>query len=288
MTGSTARRVVLGIRLKQMRERAGLTQQAVASEFNWSANKVIRIEGGRSAVSVTDVAALAVKYGVSDPAVVREMMDWARESRTRDWWTGFHPTSPLYVGLESDARLLKIYNPLVVPGLFQTRDYAGAVVREFMPHLTDVEVEQQVELRMRRQERVGDGLLIQAVIDESVLLRQVGGRDLMRSQCEYLLSASGRAGVDLRVTPLEVGVVSKGQFAIITLGLAEGVELAYTEGVGGDVILATEEAVAQVCSRFERLLASADSKAATRARLSKRINETAARTTVAHKQPHGQ
>src|ERR1700733_5380405 len=126
--------------LKLAREQAGpqgepLTQDQVATRLEWSLSKVARVEPGVVRLSTTDLRALLDLYGIKDPARVRDLESMARAARKRPWWDDFREvTSQRYlqfVEFEQAASESLHYEPQVVPGLFQTLDYASAVISSF-------------------------------------------------------------------------------------------------------------------------------------------------------------
>ncbi|OEV32004.1 hypothetical protein AN219_01555, partial [Streptomyces nanshensis] len=136
---------------------------------------------------------------------VDSLMQMAKESRQQGWWHAFGdiPYS-VYIGLETDAASLRVYEPQVVPGLLQTRPYAEAVVAGALPEAGAADIERRVQVRMRRQERIREDrtpLRLWAVLDESVLRREVGGRHTMAEQLEYLNEMSQQPHVTLQVMP---------------------------------------------------------------------------------------
>ena len=93
-------------------------------------------------------------YG-AQPDITSALMGLAKETKARGWWQAFADVMPdyfdLYVGLEAAASRLFVYNGELVPGLFQTEDYASTVVRTHNPDLGPAEVARRVRLRMARQ-----------------------------------------------------------------------------------------------------------------------------------------
>ncbi|WP_228985476.1 DUF5753 domain-containing protein, partial [Streptomyces sp. DH12] len=97
-----------------------------------------------------------------------------------------------------------------VPGLLQTADYTRAVVERGLPNASASEVQRRVELRMRRAQLLlrEDAPQLWAVIDESVLLRVLGDRAVMRDQLDHLAKMAARPNVTLQIVPLNVSNAS--------------------------------------------------------------------------------
>lgn len=249
-TNPTARRLLLGARLKMLREGLGWTQGDAARHLECSISKITRMESGIVGVQPSDLVLLLAAYKVTDPEAVEELTGLARGGRERGWWAGFKPRNPMFVGLENAARSLRIWQPLVVPGLLQTRDYAYALLSG-APMQTE-DLDRQVALRLRRQGRVHAGdLQLHAIIDESVLARQVGDRETMVTQLERLSEMSRKPNVVVQVRRWGAEVpVTKGPFALMVL---EAGTVLHSEGVGGDALLNEPDAVQEISCWFGRM-----------------------------------
>ena len=129
--GPTLRRRLLGAELKKCREVAGLTQENVSRHFEWHAAKVTRIETARVAVTARDVRDLLNLYNVRDEAYREALVELARLSRERTWWSDYRDVirPGNFVGLEAGATLMRTWEPVVVPGLLQAEPYIRALLR---------------------------------------------------------------------------------------------------------------------------------------------------------------
>jgi transcriptional regulator with XRE-family HTH domain len=206
----TVRRRRLALELRRLREAARLTCEEVADHLECSASKISRVETGRVSVSPRDVRDMLELYGV--PAEQREgLVQLARDSRQKGWWHAFsdtmQPQETTYVGLESAASEIRIYEVSLIPGLLQTEDYARAVIRVGMMNSPSEDVERRVALRMARQPAVNrdDPPKIWAVLDEAALRRRVGGAGLMRMQLEHLLAQAVLPNIAIQVIPFAGG-----------------------------------------------------------------------------------
>ncbi|MFC7819025.1 MULTISPECIES: helix-turn-helix domain-containing protein [unclassified Streptomyces] len=227
----------LRIELRKARDQAGLTQRDAVQQLEWSLSKLIRIEKGTVSLSVTDLRALLQLYGVTDPARVEELEEAARGSKGVSWWVQYSevvtPAYALYLGYEGSADTIRMYNPVVLPGLVQTEDYATAL----MSTLTEeARVRPQVELRITRQERFfdsDDGPEIDIVLDEAALRRQIGGPAVMRRQLDHLKSLMEHPRLTIRVLPFSVGAHFSVSTSFILLEFKDDDDLLYLEGPGG-------------------------------------------------------
>lgn len=206
----TVRRRRLALELRRLREAARLTCEEVADHLECSASKISRVETGRVSVSPRDVRDMLELYGV--PVAQREsLVQLARDSRQKGWWHAFsdtmQPQFATYVGLESAASEIRIYEVSLIPELLQTEDYARVVIRSGMMNSPSEDVERQVQLRMARQPAITreDPPKVWAVLDEAALRRQVGGAGLMRLQLEHLLAQAALPNVAVQVIPFGGG-----------------------------------------------------------------------------------
>jgi transcriptional regulator with XRE-family HTH domain len=206
----TVRRRRLALELRRLREAARLTCEEVAEHLECSASKISRVETGRVSVSPRDVRDMLELYGV--PAEQREgLVQLARDSRQKGWWHAYsdtmQPQMATYIGLESAASEIRIYEVSLIPGLLQTEDYARAVIRAGMVNSPAEDIERRVALLMARQPAVvrEDPPKIWAVLDEAALRRRVGGAGVMRLQLEHLLEQAALPNVVVQVIPFGGG-----------------------------------------------------------------------------------
>lgn len=111
---------------------------------------------------------------------------------------------------EENARIFKNFAHAVIPGKFQTRDYATSVFRQVVPLLgADGDVEEMVNARMERGALVRDeDFSFHAVIAEQALRGSVTTREVMREQLEYLLELAELDNVQLGILPMDAKVSS--------------------------------------------------------------------------------
>ena len=175
----TVRRRRLGLILRGMRERAGLTGDAVGSMLERSGSWVSRVETGR--VGLRDLTDLLQLYGVDDRQTVDELLAMAREEKQRGWWSKYADTLAgpyaTSIGFEVEAADLLVYETLVVHGLLQTEDYARAIFYAAMPPNSGDAIERKLRARLARQELLtrSKPVKLWAILDESVLLHRIGG-----------------------------------------------------------------------------------------------------------------
>jgi transcriptional regulator with XRE-family HTH domain len=213
MTGEqspTVRRRRLALELRRLREAAKLTCEEVAEHLECSASKISRVETGRVSVSPRDVRDMLDLYGV--PVEQRAgLVQLARDSRQKGWWHAYsdaiQPQFATYLGLESAASEIRIYEVSLIPGLLQTEDYARAVISAGLMSNPSEDIDRRVALQMARQPALtrDDPPRLWAVLDEAALRRRVGGAGLMRMQLEHLLGLAGLPNVAVQVIPFGGG-----------------------------------------------------------------------------------
>jgi DNA-binding XRE family transcriptional regulator len=206
---ATLQRRRLGRELRTLRREAGLTQTQAGKELWWSGATVSRIERGCVGTTPRDVRDMLRIYGVEDQRP--ELLELAVEARKRDaFWQPYGEVPPehrTYVELEQAAVRIRQYEFLAVPGLLQTRAYAAALSKAVFPVATAWDLERLVALRLTRQALLvaGDPPRFDAVLDESVLHRLVGGREVMVNQLSRLAEVAELPNVTLRVIPFHAG-----------------------------------------------------------------------------------
>ena len=214
--------------LRRTRESRGIIQATAAAEMSWSVSKLIRIETGMVTISVNDLKALLAYYGVNDPEEVANLVEMAKNSRRTSW------TSP-YKGIASDVFLTFIghedaavrsysFQPILVPGLLQTNEYATEVLRVMRGSKDPQRINGLVELRIARQERVfsrGNDIKLSFLIDESVVRRVVGGREVMKRQLRYLIDECQRNNLSLRIIPFNTGVYRSMRVPFVVLEFSD-------------------------------------------------------------------
>lgn len=206
-TASPAARKQLGAALRKLREESGKHISDVATARVAGATKVWRIESGHSLPTVNDVLGMCWLYD-ADQVTTRRLADLvlALGDTTGGWWEEHGSALPswlhVYVGMEQTASGMQIFEPDMVHGLLQTRDYALAA--NFDPD----DAVPNAELRMARQEAVfsrTDRFTMQVVLGAAALRRQIGGREVMTSQVEHLRTL-GRSNVEVRILSDETGM----------------------------------------------------------------------------------
>ncbi|MFE7214478.1 helix-turn-helix domain-containing protein [Streptomyces sp. NPDC057611] len=208
----TLLKMLVGVQLAGFREDAGLSQEQSARELGFSAAKLSRIESGkgRRPPAEGDVRALLKLYG-TDEYESSVLLRLLRRAGEPGWWQRYDKRlMPEWfdrlVGLQEAAAAIRTFEIQYVPGLLQTAAYTRAVVERGLPTASAGEVQRRIELRMRRAELLlrQDAPQVWAVLDESVLLRVLGSREVMREQLDHLVTMAQRPNVTVQIVPLDV------------------------------------------------------------------------------------
>jgi transcriptional regulator with XRE-family HTH domain len=263
--GPTVRRRRLGSELRKLREDHSIKLEEVAERLGVAASTLSRIETGKAPTKSVYLTAMLEMYGVSDPAQRQVLVDMAREGHRKGWWSVYDDVLPtgfgIYVGLEAEAAGLRSFEGEVVQGLFQTPDYARAILREVQVRDTDEQIERLVDLRMKRQEVLDrtPPLDVWMILDEAVVRRTIGGPGVMRDQLARLVEASKKPNVTLQVLPFASGSHAglRGPFSILEFPERADSDVAYVESVAGIIYLEKEREVRTCAEAFDRLRAAA-------------------------------
>lgn len=245
-TSPTVRQRELGKRLRELRLEHGLTVEDVAEKLLCSPTKVSRLETGTRRPSLRDVRDLTGIYGVDETASAA-LMDLARGAREQVWWTQYLDLNlDPYLGLEQDAVAITSFTTYYVPALLQTEAYTKAIISSIAPKMDPDILRQRVEVRMRRQERLeGDRRpRYRALLDEAVLHRTIGGREVMAAQLTKVLEAEKQGRVTFQVVPFEHGAQVAQDSNFILFEFEQGSErtsslspVVFVEGLTGNQYL---------------------------------------------------
>jgi len=255
------RRRELGALLRVLRTEAGMTVEQVAKALLVSPSKVSRLETGQRGVSARDVRDLCNLYKVTDPTQREHLAKLAQEGRGQAWWQPFGLPYATYVGLEAEAASISDFEPGVFPGLLQTPDYARAVHEAALPKLSGTLIEQRIEVRLARQaELVREDPpppRLEAIIDEAVLHRLVGGPAVMGAQIDRVIEDCKLPNVAVRVLPFASGAHPALDSTFILLEFEDPVPgVVYVEGLVGHLYVERAHDVERYGQVFERLRAT--------------------------------
>ncbi len=257
----TLRRRELASRLRELRKQAGLTVDDVARELLCSPPKISRIETGTRSPTLRDVRDLCRLYRVSDAEQAR-LMTIAREAKQQGWWNRFDDLGiDSLIGLEAEAKRISAHDASVVPWVFQTEQYAQAVIKGVLPRIGDRILDERVTARMTRQEvlRSPEPPNLWSLIDESALRRAVGGNGVMREQLGKILEMSTTSNVTMQIVPFEAGAQPGLDNTFMLLEFDSPVQspVVFVENLAGNLYLERDAEIQRYREVLEHLRACA-------------------------------
>ena len=206
--GATVAKRRLARRLAELRVRTGYTANHVCDILNWGRGKVGRFEANQwKRPEMSDIRDLIRLYEVTGEAK-DEIEDLAVRARSRPWWREYGEIFDNdFPGYENDATDIRVFMPLVIPGLLQTPAYMEAMLRT--GPRPPAWRRRAVETRLRRQEILdradGTAPMFSVVITEASLMYRWGQHADRREQIEHLVEMSRRRNVDLRIQRFDDG-----------------------------------------------------------------------------------
>jgi transcriptional regulator with XRE-family HTH domain len=262
--GSSARRIALGAQLRRLRETAGLSPAAAAAAIGGSTAKISRLERGLVRLNERDVADLLTAYRIVEAGERAEFLSLVRPANQPGWWQSYADLLPrwfeTFLRLEQASSVIRTYELQVIPGLFQTPEYARAVTE--LGHPDPDEVERRVELRMRRQEvlTAPDAPVVWAVVDEAALRRPVAGPAVARSQLERLIELSELPTVRIQIAPFAAGghAAAGGSFTILRFAQADLADVVYLEQLTSALYIEKRVDVEHYIAVMDRLCAQVE------------------------------
>src|SRR5579875_659387 len=264
--GPTVRRRRLGSELRRLREVHTLKLEDVADRLGLAPSTLSRIETGKAPTKTPYLLSLLDLYQVTDESQRQFLLEMAREGHRKGWWAGYEDVLPTgfssYVGLEAEAAGLRIFETQAVNGLLQTPEYAMAVLREVHKKDGPEQLQRLAELRHKRQEnlvRQAEPLDLWLILDETVIRRPIGGREVMATQLKHLVEASHWPNVTLQVLPFASGAHSAltGPLTILEFPERDDPDVVYFDSWGGPIYLEKDRDVKTCTDAFDRLRAAA-------------------------------
>jgi transcriptional regulator with XRE-family HTH domain len=279
--GPTVRRLQLGARLRNLRLAKGVTRDKAGYEIRASESKISRMELGRVSFKERDVVDLLKLYGVDDAGERERLLTLAREANTPGWWHSYGDVLSTwfqnYLDLEQAAELIRTYEIQFVPGLLQTDAYARAVITLGHGTATAEEIDRRADLRMARKQMLqrDESPRLWAVLDEAVLRRPIGGKEVLREQIESLLAMCMQPSVRLQVIPFSSGghAAAGGAFTILRFPYPDMPDVVYLEHLTSGLYLDKREDVDQYAAAMGRLTIEAEPPARTPDLLRKALHD---------------
>jgi hypothetical protein len=254
----------VAMELQRLRQTANVTLEQASGHLECSVAKLSRMEAARAPLCQSDVRDLLRLYGVTDQQTRDGLAAFACDYGRNGWWQGHQDGLPtrfsIYLGLEAAATSVEVYRSQLMYGLFQTADYARALMGVDVLGLTRQEIDQRVELNLARQELLvkEEPLQVWAILDESVLHRIVGGRAVMRGQLRHLIELAQRPNVTVQLLSFDSGpvLITIESFEVLTFPEPAGPPVVYIEHSTGSLYLERFEDVREYRARIDHLIAN--------------------------------
>ncbi|MFE7813627.1 Scr1 family TA system antitoxin-like transcriptional regulator [Streptomyces sp. NPDC057433] len=239
-----------GRQIKLLRERAGLTQAALGPLLGYSEAQIAAIEQGRRIARPDTIEKLDTLLGAD--GILLAMKRAVALTR----YPAFFRDA---ARIEETAVEFHQYAPLIVPGMLQTEDYARTMFTVWRPRRNEAEIEQMVAARLARHKLFDrkPAPVLSFVLEEAVLQRPIGGREVLQGQLEHLLLTGQNPNVEIQVMPTEATdhACVDGPF---TLMVPEGGEqVAYLESQGSGRVVTDREIVRGIAARYGIIRAQA-------------------------------
>lgn len=267
VTPTVARRRVR-LALREAREAAGLTQQQVADEMEWSLSKVIRIENGDVSIAPNDLRPLLSYYGVKDRTQVSDLLTSAKIARTRQrqaWYQApdfrehLSDATRRLIEYEAEAVAVRAYSIYYMPGPLQTEAYAAALTGKFHEDIDARKIELLLQARQLRRQtllaRLGD-VKVFILLEQSVFMRPIGGPRVFADQLREIRRVVSDGQVQLRMLPfdLDYPIANNGSYDLLTMSEGEAdSEILYRENGMTDEIVEDRASTARHRKRFDQL-----------------------------------
>ncbi|MEU7830537.1 MULTISPECIES: helix-turn-helix transcriptional regulator [unclassified Nonomuraea] len=238
-----------GYELRKFRIDKGLTIDQLANRVGFSPSLVGSVERAARNPSKDFTERCEEALGLSGELLAR----WPSISRERSpkW---FRP----WLEIEQSATALRTWEPLIVPGLLQTTDYARAIFTG-KPGTTPEQVEEALAARMERQAILARSKppMFWAVLDEGILYRPVGGETVTRLQLEHLIVLAESTRITIQVLPYSA-LSTTGLLGGFMLAKVNGMpEAAYLESAGQGQVRDAPDEVAALSVRYDAICAEA-------------------------------
>ncbi len=248
--------------LRTARLNKELTQEQVAKAMDWSLSKMNRIEKAKTGISTNDLKVLLPLYGITDQERTEELLALAREARQPPWWRQYSEVAPTtlleLIDYESAASAISQFEPMFVPGILQTEEYARAVLRTFYGEDSPAErVPALVQLRTQRRDLLvsDDAPRCSFLLDEAVIHRLAGSPAVTSRQLKHLVELAELPTVTIQVVPFTAGFHPgmKGPFKIIEFDDTPDESVVSLEGPREDFIGDDPEETTRYLETFKRI-----------------------------------
>ncbi|QES49879.1 transcriptional regulator [Streptomyces venezuelae] len=183
-----------GNQIKLWRTEAGVTREALAQEAGYGVDTVKSMEQGRRRPTLRLLQIADAMFGASGKLIA------AAEYMKPE---PFPKRSEEFMAAETECIAFHSYQPLFIPGLVQTEEYARALISSSSPPLDDETVEERVRARLERQETMKRRIrtVYSFIVNEAALHTDIGGPGIMRQQLHHMLEFAGLRNVSVQILP---------------------------------------------------------------------------------------
>jgi transcriptional regulator with XRE-family HTH domain len=278
LAGPAVVRVLLGARMRRLREASGITCADAGYAIRGSHSKISRMELGRTGFKRRDVADLLTLYGVSDQVERDGLFSLLEQANSPGWLHEYGDVLSSSVEtrlqLEQCASVIRCYENQFIPDLLQTADYARALIELYHPDAPRSDIARRVGLLTRRQMvlREPASCRLWAVIDEAALRRRPGTAATMRRQLRRLVEIAELPHVTIQVMPFSTGVTAGGAITVLRFAEPEIADVVYLDQFTGALYLTKPADVQHYAQVVDRLCTRAEPPAKTPALLRQLIH----------------
>jgi transcriptional regulator with XRE-family HTH domain len=239
-------------RLRKRRLETGWTQRFLGAKVNVVSSRINQLERATGAKPTVELSS-ALDRALDMDDLLTDLTPHVRREAFPDFVKA-------YMDRELKARTIRVLQTQLVHGLLQTEDYARTLLRNG-PTLRDQKehLEERLTARMERQRRLDDPELkaFTMVLDESGLVRPVGGPEIMRAQLARLLEVAEHPKITIQVLPFDSGAYPHSQCSLMMLDMPDGTETAYQEGTGFGRLTEETDEVRFFAGQYDQIRAQA-------------------------------
>jgi transcriptional regulator with XRE-family HTH domain len=256
-TEPTYRQRRFAAEVRALREKAGLSVAEAASVMGTHASHLSNIEAGRTSLSEERLRRLTDQVSSMDRTYVDALVAMGQSSG-KGWWSEYRnqlrPAFLDFAELEAGAARLLTYEPMLIPGLLQSPEYASAVHRGGYAWDSQELQDVAVEFRMRRQSELEDpgAPRLHTIIHEAALHASFGSRQMMRDQLLRLIEVSRLPGVTIQILPFDGPVPFSSSFTVFEPSVVE-LSTVVVEHVEKSLYLGDADSVGRYQDLFVRL-----------------------------------
>lgn len=232
----TVRSRRLGRLLSDYRLTKGLSGTELAARLGIHQGTWSKIESGKTRLSPA-LLSKVVEVLKIPPAAAAQLDSLRRTAEEPGWWQDYgdilSDAVHMLIELEAEASWIRTYEGQLIPGLLQTRRYAERVITAVSPHIRIADIDRYLELRMRRQKRLAEGMRLTAILGEAAIRQQIGGPDTLREQLHHLITATREHDVTIQIVPFTAeGHAALGDsFTLIQWPDEDNPQAVYVDGV---------------------------------------------------------